>query len=125
MQFMSLCLFGLLSLTGTPGQDVPVAGQGEVIIHPKDVSERGKELKIYPNPVIDNQFKINLGMRYTGAVEVLIFSSTGKVAHQDRLQNGGDQVVQVTMAAKLAGGVYTVHVVMGDEVRKGRLIASN
>lgn len=91
----------------------------------QEESPRVKELKIYPNPVIDNQFRINLGTRYTGAVEVLIFSSTGKVAHQDRLQNAGEQVLQVTMPAKLAGGVYTVHAVMGDTVLKGRLVASN
>lgn len=120
-----MCIIGLLSLGSALGQDTPVLSQEEATIHLKEVSRRGKELKIYPNPVIDNQFRINLGTRYTGAVEILVFSSTGKVAHQDRLQNAGEQVVQVTMPAKLAGGVYTVHVVMGDAVRKGRLIASN
>ncbi|WP_276480082.1 T9SS type A sorting domain-containing protein [Paraflavitalea pollutisoli] len=121
---MSLCIIGLLSLTSFR-QDMPVVILKEATVHLKNDSRPGKELKIYPNPVIDNQFRINLGTRYTGAVEILVFSSTGKVAHQDRLQNTGEQVVQVTMPAKLAGGVYTVHAVMGDTVLKGRLIASN
>lgn len=120
-----MCIIGLLSLARANGQDTTVAGQEETVVQQKEPSRREKELKIYPNPVTDNQFRINLGTRYTGAAEVLVFSSTGKVVYQERQSVTGDQVVPVTMPQKLPGGVYTVHVVMGDAVRKGRLAASN
>lgn len=125
MRMMCLCIIGLLALVQASGQDTAMTGQEESVVQQKEPSRREKELKIFPNPVTDNQFRINLGSRYTGAAEVLVFSSTGKVVYQERQPVTGDQVVPVTMPHKLPGGVYTVHVVMGDAVRKGRLVAAN
>jgi len=123
MRIMFLCIVGILSLGRTYSQDLPQQTVDQPV-NLKVSSRQGKEIKIYPNPVSENQFRINLGKRYTGAIEVAIFSSTGTLIHQGRQNTTDEQVIPVVMPHKLPGGVYTLHVVLGDAVKKARLVAT-
>ena len=124
MRIMFLCFIGMMSLGRVFSQDLLQPEPADQTVSQKTSSRQGKEIRIYPNPVNENQFKINLGKRYTGAIEIAIFSSTGTMVHQGRQTTTGDQVIPVVMPHKLPGGVYTLHVVMGDAVKKARLVAS-
>jgi len=99
--------------------------RGSAPIYSKVVMVTGRQgaaVSILPNPVRGNQFQVNLGSVFTGNVEIMVLNTAGKVMHQTRMTSAGEQLIPVSLPMKLATGVYTIRVGLGDTIKVTRLV---
>lgn len=94
-----------------------------VALSPSNVS---KELKIFPNPVLRSQnITIEFESKSVTKVTIVVFSLDSKlVAESEYDVNQGINRINYLIDAKLAAGVYSVHVIDITErfIRSGKLI---
>jgi hypothetical protein len=84
----------------------------------------GAELALYPNPNNGEFVNINLSNVNSDVerIAVDIYDSFGKLVISRQIANAGSQFNVIMPLDGIAAGVYTVSIILNDEVRTERMI---
>lgn len=78
------------------------------------------EVLIYPNPVLDGQFTIDIGEEnFDSAIVLSMINILGKSVYQVKLNQG---VNQLSLSSNVNAGVYIVHISDGTKVKNSRIV---
>jgi len=81
------------------------------------VSSATPGISIYPNPIVNNTYQLQMAGNPAGSYLVNTYSSNGqKVCSSKLLYNGNDAVSKIMLHKKLSQGLYTVEIVHPDGI---------
>ena len=73
------------------------------------------QVKIYPNPAINNTLHLTINTEKTTPLVLSIYNSEGKIVHTERMYNTGKQVAKSINVGSFAAGVYFIKMQNGKE----------
>jgi pyruvate formate-lyase activating enzyme-like uncharacterized protein len=82
------------------------------------VKDPSKPLSVYPNPVTDY---VNVGTLDMAETNIRIYSSTGKLVHEETSQVSGVEPARIDMR-ECAPGTYSLQVTFGGKEYKQNIV---
>lgn len=90
-----------------------------------NISNKGESISIYPNPVYNKTFNLQLNNMAKGKYEMTIYSNSGQLVYKSAIEHAGGSAGQtITLPVNLVKGVYGVKLKSGGVIFNQQLIVN-
>ena len=93
-------------------------------IDQRDVEENSASVAIYPNPVTQGNFSLNLSGVQSETINLDILDITGKTVQSEQITVSNGTVNTVVAISDLASGMYMVNLMIDGKLQTERLVVS-
>jgi hypothetical protein len=113
---VEICIVGS---GGAPQENIPFVTED---LEERDVVETSASVAIYPNPVTQGNFNLNLSGVQSEIITLDILDLTGKTVQAEQITVSNGSVNTVVELADVASGVYMVRMVIDGKLQTERLV---